>query len=567
MKHFPFPIVNKDNSNCLDCYRCLRKCPLDAIEFSSGRARIITESCVVCGECIRECPQKTKRIISDMDFVVRALKEGKKLVLSLGEMAMIGAKMPISTIAEKAYNVGFDYIEELDVLEEEMIREVTEYVRASDKLMLSSHCPVIVNLVEQHFPEWIDHLLPLPSLASVHARDLKDRFPDHMVVHAACCPAEFYNRQNDKDIDFLITISELERILRYNPAVRNFEDAKEPFYLEFEGGYAFSVVGNLSSRLIDDGVVDRNAVEWYSGLDACIDILKNQDESLCNEMQFLELMACSSGCVTSVDIMSPDSVFGRCLQVKQYNGDRIYLPEFVLGVPVDEVAFENRYYETPKPDAKAVREEMDHCFKDTDAKPLNCGACGYDTCYAKSAAVVRGEANRDMCISYLKAKAESFASSVVNNIASGILVFDKDYKILQLNPYIKKMFAPYQLDVGANMADYFDTRYMRKTVEKGEIVHNVKISYKDLGIWTQQTVQPLDSEQYVAFIVDITDREKQREQFNAVKRELLVNANQVIDDQMRTAQEIANRLGETTAATKITLLKLIQEFEREKELT
>ena len=173
MKHFPFPIVNKDNSNCLDCYRCLRKCPLDAIEFSSGRARIITESCIVCGDCIRECPQKTKRIISDMDFVIRALNEGKPLVLSIGEMALLATKMSPIELAEKAYNIGFDYIEELDVLEEEVIREVKEYVRASDKLVLSSHCPVIVNLVEQHYPEWIEHLLPLTSLASLHAKDLK----------------------------------------------------------------------------------------------------------------------------------------------------------------------------------------------------------------------------------------------------------------------------------------------------------------------------------------------------------------------------------------------------------
>lgn len=567
MKHFPFPIVNKDNSNCLDCYRCLRKCPLDAIEFSSGRARIITESCVVCGECMRECPQKTKRIISDMDFVVRALNEGTPMVLSVGEMGLLAGKMPMIELAEKAYNIGFDYIEELDVLEEDVIHEVRDYVRASDKLVLASHCPVIVNLVEQHFPEWIEHLMPLPSLASIHAKDLKKRFPDHMIVHAASCTAEFYNRQNDEDIDFLITLSELERIIRYNPVVRKAEDAKQPFYIEYEGGYAFSVVGNLSSRLIDDGVVDRNAIEWYSGLDTCIDILKNKDQLLCEEVQFLELMACPSGCVTSVDIQSPDSVFGRCLRIKQYNGDRIYLPKFRLNIPIPEISFENRKYDRPKVDAQAVRTEMDACFKDTDATILNCGACGYDTCYAKSAAVVRGEATRDMCISYLKSKAESFANSVVNNIASGLLVFDKDYTILQLNPYIQKMFGPYHLDVGAKISDYFDVRYMRKTVEKGEIVRNVKIAYKELGIWTQQTIQPLDSERYVAFIVDITDSEKQREQFNAVKRELLVNANQVIDDQMRTAQEIANRLGETTAATKITLLKLIQEFEREKELT
>ena len=130
-----------------------------------------------------------------------------------------------------------------------------------------------------------------------------------------------------------------------------------------------------------------------------------------------------------------------------------------------------------------------------------------------------------MCISYMKAKAESFANSVVNNIESGLVVFDKEYTILQLNPYIKKLFGPYQLDVGMKISDYFDTGYMRRTVEKGEVVRNVMIAYKDLELWTQQTIQPLDGERYVAFIVDISEREKQREQFNKVKSELLVNAN------------------------------------------
>mgnify|MGYP002911760895 CR=1 FL=1 len=103
-------------------------------------------------------------------------------------------------------------------------------------------------------------------------------------------------------------------------------------------------------------------------------------------------MACESGCVTSVDIMIPDSVFGRCLRIQQYNGDRIYLPTFQLSVPPITSTFENRKYEQPKVDAQAVRAEMDACFKDTDAITLNCGACGYPGCDGYAAAVADGKA-------------------------------------------------------------------------------------------------------------------------------------------------------------------------------
>ncbi len=568
MKHFPFPIVNKEQANCLDCYRCLRKCPIDAIEFSSGRARIITESCVVCGQCVKECPQHTKRLISDMDFVVKALKEKKPLILSLGEGVVLSSKMTVLELAQKAYEIGFDFIEEADVLEEDVMEELEDYVRGSNKMVLSSHCPVIINLVEQHYPEWLENLLPMPTLASIHAKDLKARFPDHMLVHASTCPAEFYNRQNDENIDYLITLSELDRILRFTPSYRDHHEASG-YYEESVGGYDFSIVGNISTKLIDDGIVQASDIESFSGLNTCINILGQKNSELFDNVQFLELMACNSGCINSIDIHQPRSVFARCLMVKRYNSDRIYLPRQGLSTEIPEIHFEERKYQVPKTDTAAIKAELDECFTNSDAKILNCGACGYDTCYAKSAAVVRGEADREMCMSYMKAKAESFANVIVNNIESGIIVFDKDYTILQLNPYVKKMFAPYPLEDGKKLTDFFDVHYMAKTVSTGEVVHNISIAYKDLELWTQQTIQPLDGtdSSFVAFFVDITEQERQREQFNNVKRDLLVNANQVIDDQMRVAQEIASLLGETTVATKITLLKLIQEFQREKELT
>ena len=568
MIHFPFPIVNKDDSHCLDCYRCLRKCPLDAIEFSSGRARIITDSCVVCGECITECPQHTKRVISDFDFVVRALKEGKPLILSLGESVLLSGKMSIMEMADKAYDIGFDYIEETDVMEEAVMREVADYVRGSEKIVLASHCPVVVNLIEQHFPQWIDYLLPIPSLASIHARDLKARYPEHMVVHASACTAEFYNRQNDNNIDYFITMTELNRLIRFTPSRRNHLESKDMYYEELDGGYAFSIIGNMSTHLIDDGVVDKSQTEWYSGLSTCIDILKDHEIAMNENVQFLELLACDSGCVNSIDISREHSIFTRTLAVKQYNADRVYLPNVDLSAPLQKAQFTARQYVPKSIDIADVRQELKECFADTEAKALNCGACGYDTCFIKSQAVVRGEADRDMCISYMKAKAENFANAIFNDIENGILVFDRDYKILQANPYVKKMFAPLIVDVGTYLTDVMDITYLRLAVEKNEVIHNVRIAFKDLGLWTQQTIQPLEAGvSFVAFINDITASEKQREQFNSVKRDLLNNANQVIDEQMRTAQEIASLLGETTAATKITLLNLMKEFEREKELT
>ena len=72
--------------------------------------------------------------------------------------------------------------------------------------------------------------------------------------------------------------------------------------------------------------------------------------------------------------------------------------------------------------------------------------------------------------------------------------------------------------------------------------------------------------QYMAIISDITKDEMKRAELDKMREETLSKANQVINNQMYVAQQIASLLGETTADTKIILLDLIKQFNQEKEL-
>ena len=70
----------------------------------------------------------------------------------------------------------------------------------------------------------------------------------------------------------------------------------------------------------------------------------------------------------------------------------------------------------------------------------------------------------------------------------------------------------------------------------------------------------------MAIITDITEESHRRDELEKMKEETLEKATQVINNQMFVAQQIAGLLGETTAETKVTLLDLITQFNREKEL-
>ena len=59
-----------------------------------------------------------------------------------------------------------------------------------------------------------------------------------------------------------------------------------------------------------------------------------------------------------------------------------------------------------------------------------------------------------------------------------------------------------------------------------------------------------------AVMKDITEKKEYEDRLNSVKLETLSTTDEVIKKQMRVAQEIASLLGETTAETKVALLKL-----------
>ena len=70
-------------------------------------------------------------------------------------------------------------------------------------------------------------------------------------------------------------------------------------------------------------------------------------------------------------------------------------------------------------------------------------------------------------------------------------------------------------------------------------------------------IVPLAKENALLVVLtDITDKVNYDEEIEKVKRGTLEVTDTVIEKQMRVAQEIASLLGETTAETKVALLKL-----------
>ena len=54
--------IYTEKTQCQDCYKCIRECPVKAIQVENGHATIIPELCVLCGHCVTICPAGAKKV-------------------------------------------------------------------------------------------------------------------------------------------------------------------------------------------------------------------------------------------------------------------------------------------------------------------------------------------------------------------------------------------------------------------------------------------------------------------------------------------------------------------------
>ena len=195
----------------------------------------------------------------------------------------------------------------------------------------------------------------------------------------------------------------------------------------------------------------------------------------------------------------------------------------------------------------------------TEADELNCGSCGYSSCRAKAIAVYQGLAEIEMCLPYMRSKAESLSNSVVEHAPDGIVVVDSACRIVQVNRSFERMFGSGAKNVlGQPLANIIDSENYERVLSEHKPIM-VTCAYPKYGVVTLQTIFYMpDQRLAVGIMADITEEEKRKEAMLKLKAATMTRAQEVINKQMKVAQEIASLLGETTAETKVLLSKIIE---------
>ena len=176
-------------SNCKNCYKCIRHCPVKSIKFSDNQAHILEEDCILCGQCFVNCPQNAKIIRNDTGRVREMICSSRPVYASVAPSFVANYEgVTIQSMEMALQRLGFAAAEETAVGATIVKKQYDEMIRQGDRdVIISSCCHSVNTLIQKYYPEALKYLAPVISPMQAHCRKIKKEHPDAFTVFIGPC--------------------------------------------------------------------------------------------------------------------------------------------------------------------------------------------------------------------------------------------------------------------------------------------------------------------------------------------------------------------------------------------
>ena len=457
-----FHSVELRDENCKGCTICVTSCPVEAIRVHGGKAHILETQCIDCGECIRKCPSRAKYALTASKDELSAYKT-KVALLAPAFFAQFSEKTSRQAIMDAVKTLGFDFVYDISGAAGEVSRATAEFIRENKQTgqyetpIISSSCPAILKLIQIRFPSLIDHILPIIPPSENAARQARAQHPDAGIFFISPCPAKVTVARSPLGY----AKSEIDGVFAMNAVYLPVLQA-----LKKGGSAAGSGQAPSSAQNDESAPAFRTAhVQWCraageaealelhlrqygddcrwlyaDGLTQALKILEETEDGQFEHFDFLEISACTGGCLGGPLTVTPApaaaSVLRRGAQgcAGKLAGQHAECPhpapktntlspqmcaenptspapltetqpklsDLLFTEPI--IPRPSRLLDTDFAAARKKMQQMEEIV--TQLGGLDCGSCGAPNCRALAEDIVRKNAVKEDCVIVLKAQYE-----------------------------------------------------------------------------------------------------------------------------------------------------------------
>lgn len=298
----------------------MRRCPTEAIRVRGGKASVDYDRCIGCGECVRLCPHHAKLPSHDSWDTLADFKY--KIVLPPPSLyGQFNNLDNIDVVLNGLLALGFDEVYEVG-LSAEYISSVTKILldrKEVKKPVISTACPAILELIMMKYHNLADNLLPVLAPVDVAAKMARERAiargipsEDIGVYFISPCPAKVFALKtgigvNKPYVDRVLSVS--DAYMRLVPVMNNLDEIK-PISKMCATGLRWGVSRGEANAIFHEKTIAADGVE------NCVKILEAVEDGSLDDIEFIELNACTAGCVGGVmNVENPFVARGRLYQL------------------------------------------------------------------------------------------------------------------------------------------------------------------------------------------------------------------------------------------------------------
>ncbi len=556
-------IVFTLTARCRDCYRCLRSCPVKAIRMEKGQASIDEERCISCGTCIRECPQQAKAFRNDMDTAQRLIEEGHFVVASIApSFAAVFNSWQRTRLASALRALGFSYVGHVSQGAYQVSMHTRQIINEnSEKPWIGTSCPANVNYTEKYRPELVGNLIPLVSPMVAHARMLKKKLGDSIrVIFIGPCVAkktELFRPDVADSVDCVLTFKELLMWFQQRGVdlalceESNFDEKPVPT------AQLYPLPGGMIKTAgLEDDSLNINLLK-VDGIENLHPLFKTiPDEA---SYTLIDPLFCRQGCINGPVIATEKNLFERRKEIIEFNKN-LANTELPALEPIElfRAVYEPRANKIRRVSEEEIQQILERTGKSDIQQQLNCGACGYNSCRQKAVAVALGMAEPEMCIPYMRRLAERRTDQIVTTSPNGILILDENLNIISMNPAFKKFFFCSDAVLGRHISYLMDPAPFEKIITGEADSFDITVSHHQFNLLCRELLYMLKEErQIVGIFMNITGQQENEKKLNEIRSQTIQQANELLEHQIKMAQNIAQFLGENTARGEALVRKLM----------
>ncbi|QTL99021.1 PAS domain S-box protein [Iocasia frigidifontis] len=482
----PVNLIRTIEDRCHECYACVRNCPAKAVRVKDGQAEVLGDRCIHCGNCVRVCSQGAKKVRDETAEVRKLLAAGERVIAGIApsfpSYEVEGVFTADDWIA-MLYSIGFAEVYEVAWGAQLIIEEYSKLLKTkADKPLISSACPVIVNLIQKHYPQLVENLVPIVSPMMALYRYIKlIEGPDAKVVMIGPCLAKKGEFNDLKDC-FVLTFSEINSLKGFKvpeSKEKDLDTAVSRVIQPTDEARALPLAGGLLTAVSSNYDRSINSFLKVEGSQKVFELFNSLlDKEISPE--FVDILFCD-GCINGVDLAQgnyfkkeravDDYINNQALdRTGVYSWDKIGLLDLSTSFQID-------YKELDQPLEKEIWRILAQTGKYDESDLLDCGACGYSSCREKAVAVYQGLAEVEMCLPYLLSEKRTEIKRVqelnreldtlINTSYDGMIMVNKKGEIERVNEaYLSLLGLSKEEILHKNVLQLEEERYIYPSVSR-----------------------------------------------------------------------------------------------------